>query len=534
MPKPALLKQVFTLLTLATPIIMLTGFTGVQPIAETTPQITVHAAPAVLPPSPVPPPAGETIYQWRRPQLTENGRTARAEPETTPIPAAKRKDRVLNWDTGEGKSYLIPALEVAGFLIGLNIFDRIFLDDDRQGEGGRRTYYSTTPTIWHHLRDQNWEYDTDPFNVNQFAHPYQGATMYGLARSCGLGFWQSWAYSHVGSFAWKMAGETDPPSINDMITTGNSGSLLGEALFRMSQLVLKEQHGEPDAWHELAAAFVSPPTGFNRLVFGDRFKSPFPSHDPATFWRFRTGFTFDQQDDFTTDFQMSYGLPGKDGYSYRRPLDYFDFQISGLARASNPVGNVLLRGLLFGKEYEAGKNYRGIWGLYGSYDYISPTIFRVSTTAVSLGTTAQYWISRDLALQGTVLGGVGFGAAGEAPNAAGQRDYHYGVTPQGMLALRLVYGTRLAFESVLRGYYVSGTGADNLEGSEAVLRSNTNLIYRIYGRHGISLQFIEAVRDADYGRFRSIHQTDGTVGIFYTFLGDTHLGAVEWRNQQPD
>jgi hypothetical protein len=34
-----------------------------------------------------------------------------------------------------------------------------------------------------------------------------------------------------------MAGETDPPSINDMITTGQAGSLLGEALYRMADLV---------------------------------------------------------------------------------------------------------------------------------------------------------------------------------------------------------------------------------------------------------------------------------------------------------
>ena len=64
--------------------------------------------------------------------------------------------------------------------------------------------------------------------------------MYGLARSSGLGFWESLAYSNVGSFLWKMAGETDPPSINDQITTGNAGSLLGEALFRMAGLVLEE------------------------------------------------------------------------------------------------------------------------------------------------------------------------------------------------------------------------------------------------------------------------------------------------------
>ena len=32
---------------------------------------------------------------------------------------------------------------------------------------------------------------------------------------------------------------------------------------------------------------------------------------------------------------------------------------------------------------QQGKDYRGIWGLYGSYDYISPQTFRISSTALS-------------------------------------------------------------------------------------------------------------------------------------------------------
>jgi len=34
----------------------------------------------------------------------------------------------------------------------------------------------------------------------------------------------------------------------------------------------------------------------------------------------------------------------------------------------------------WGREYEKGASVRGFWGLYGSYDYIAPQIFRVSST----------------------------------------------------------------------------------------------------------------------------------------------------------
>ena len=471
----------------------------------------------------------EGALQWRRDR--QPLRTARSEPPPAAAPTESPDGR-LSWETGAGQSHLIPALEVPGFLVLLNLFDRVAYSHDVQD--GKTVYDSNLATTWEHLRRQNWVYDNDPFDVNQMGHPYQGATMYGLARSNGLGFWQSWAYSNAGAFLWKMAGETDPPSINDMITTGNSGSLLGEALFRMSELVLNNDGPTPDLWHELGAAMISPPTAFNRLLFGERLKAIFPSHDPATFWRFRLGASLsgNEQQAALMDFAMSYGLPGKPGYSYTRPLDYFDFEVAGLSTPNNPVSDVLLRGMLYGTQYRLGDDYRGIWGVYGSYDYISPTIFRVSNTALSLGTTAQYWLAPGVALQGTALGGVGFGAAGVTPTPDGDRDYHYGVTPQGTLALRLIFGKRAALETAGRLYYVSGTGSDNADGSERIVRVNTNFTVRVSGRHGLGLELVESMRQAKYGSLPGKHQSESTVSLVYTFLGDAHLGAVDWQDHQ--
>ena len=172
----------------------------------------------------------------------------------------------LSWETGKGKSYAIPAMEVPGFLVLLNLTDRLV--DRNAMENGKRVYSSTPSTTWDHIRKQNWRFDKDPFNINQFGHPYEGATMYGLARSAGLSFWESLAYSDAGSFLWEMAGETTSPSINDAITTGQAGSMLGEVLFRMAGLVLEGDGSKPGVWRELGAAALSPPTGFNRLVFG--------------------------------------------------------------------------------------------------------------------------------------------------------------------------------------------------------------------------------------------------------------------------
>ena len=114
----------------------------------------------------------------------------------------------------------------------------------------------------------------------------------------------------------------------------------------------------------------------------------------------------------------------------------------------------MTRGLLIGTDYAAGRNYRGVWGLYGSYDYIEPQIFRVSTTALLLGTTGQWWVSRTIALQGSVLAGAGYGAVGTVHGTA-ENDYNFGVAPQASIALRVIFGDRVALETSTRENFVS-------------------------------------------------------------------------------
>jgi hypothetical protein len=448
--------------------------------------------------------------------------------------------------TGSGRRKLLPALEIGGFLALLSAYDRVAYAN--QVQDGKKVYSSTFSSTWAHLRQQTWVHDQDPFNVNQFAHPYQGATMFALARSSDHGFWTSLIYSNIGSFVWKMAGETDPPSINDMITTGQAGSLLGEALYRMADLVLKNSGGpRPSPFHEYAAAFISPPGGVNRRVFGDRFKAELPDKAPATIWQVRIGATLDAlshdysapatllRHDATAEFAMSYGLPGQPGYDYTRPLDYFDFQFSVLSNAKNPIENVMIRGLLVGRETKGSANSRGIWGLYGTYDYISPYLFRVSSTAVSLGTTQQYWIAPGLALQGSALGGVGYGAAGSTtvipstPTNAAIRDYHFGVTPQALLALRLIAGDRAMFDMAAREYYVSGVGSDDVHGSETIFRGNFGVTLRIHGGQSLGAQYVASTRDARYGKQPDNRLSEGTVTIGYSLLGANRFNPVEWR-----
>ncbi len=445
-------------------------------------------------------------------------------------PAPERPKLVLNWETGEGRSYIIPAGELIAYLLLLNQYDRHFVEP-------KDIYRSGTESFWKNLTDTKWVVDNDPFATNQFLHPYGGSIYYGIARSTGLNFWESFGYSAVGSFLWEIGGETGAPSINDQITTPIGGSFLGEPLFRMASLLLESDSGPPGFWRELAAAVISPPTGFNRLVFGNRFDAVFPSHNPAISTRFQLGAALNthvtgpgtsdfKEDQGTADFQMAYGLPGKPGYSYTRPFDYFNFEFT--ASTANTFENIITRGLLVGAPYAAGDSYRGVWGLYGSYDYIAPQIFRVSSSALNLGTTAQWWLSRAVALQGTALGGVGYGAAGTI-HGSGQRDYHYGATPQGLLELSLILGDRAMLKVTAHEYYVSNVGAAGPGGAENVARETASFTVRVYDRHAVALKYVASQRDAHYSELPSTYQSVGTLYVAYTFLGGTGFGAVEWR-----
>jgi hypothetical protein len=42
--------------------------------------------------------------------------------------------------------------------------------------------------------------------------------------------------------------------------------------------------------------------------------------------------------------------------------------VSGYCLECNVFENILTRGILVGRSYEKGRDFRGIWGVYGSYD----------------------------------------------------------------------------------------------------------------------------------------------------------------------
>ncbi len=319
-------------------------------------------------------------------------------------------------------------------------------------------------------------------------------------------------------------------------------------MFRMASLLLEGGGETPGFWRELGAAALSPPTGFNRLAFGERFKPVFPSRDPAVYIRLQLGVTLTtsvtnanlspdvREQEGSMDFYMTYGLPGKPGYKYTRPFDFFLFEFTAVPNArtaADAIENLTVRGLLVGDRYELGDDYRGLWGLFGGYEYLSPQVFRVATTNFAVGTVAQWWLTRTVALQGTALVGVGFGAAGTVGDRA-ERDYRYGVIPEPLLGLRLIVSDLAMIEAQGRQYWVVGVGngaSPNAEkfANEMISRANVGLTVRVYGPHALSLSYVVSSRDARIAGVGDRHQSVETVTLSYNFLGHTRFGATEWR-----
>jgi len=170
------------------------------------------------------------------------------------------------FDTGHAeprnKAYLLALGEVVG--IDLAIWGYDYLT-------GAPFAQITSQTIKDNLR-KGWIIDTDDFWANSLLHPVHGNLTYNASRSLGLNFYESFAFSFVGSYLWEQFMEIQPPSINDMVNTPFGGSLLGEAIFRMSRLILDGGGHSPGFLRQFFAFLINPVGGLNRAMFGNKYR----------------------------------------------------------------------------------------------------------------------------------------------------------------------------------------------------------------------------------------------------------------------
>ncbi len=436
--------------------------------------------------------------------------------------------------SGEGRVYrrnfLIPSIEVPVFLVGLNLFDRWILDKDYAQTRGLHT-------LWDHALHGPWEYDSDSVWENFTAHPYMGGVAFNFARSSGLSFWWSFGYAFVGSLLWELGGETEPPSINDQIETPVGGAFLGEILFRSYVMILQSGGDSPGFWRELAAAVINPPAAFNRLLFGDKYRTQEFDLRPATYFMVsgRSGYHWSrglgspegvfQNVWWGGDLELDYWME-RPGSSAVLPFDRFHARLGISGDSQGPEDALLLNGILVGWEQRSGP-WAGVAGLVGSYEDLNAGLFRAGSTALGVGTTGQLSFGGDSALTGFAAASVPLIAAGNSrkqpPDVVNEQDHHQG--PGGAIAAldaRLSVDKRFMMDLVAREYLI--LGRHPLPGWEDQTYARLSAFVRIAGPHCLGITADYAHRNSRTPDLPTSHQDVLALGVAYAWASDDHLG----------
>ena len=218
---------------------------------------------------------------------------------------------------------------------------------------------------------------------------------------------------------------------------------------------------------------------------------------------------------------MEYGHPGTPATGTRIRSTTSESRAASRPRDSNRCRHA---GLIAGVDY-GGERLAGIWGLYGTYDYLAPDDFRFSSTAFTVGTTMQAAISESLLVQSSGLVGVGYAAA-HALDQTDWHKYHYGVAPQALANMRVIAGRRAALDVTAREYFVGTLGGFSTGQRDLFFVGDASLAIRVYRRHALAFTYQLARRSSVPLGLPDQTANRSRVGVTYTFLGSGGFGGV--------
>ena len=435
------------------------------------------------------------------------------------------------------RSFWLPALESEFFHLGFATFSNLVT---------RQPFAAiSADSIKSHFDGRApWTIDVDYFLTNQFGHPYQGALPYLAARSSGLSFWWSCLYPFLSSLSWEMLYEVDAPSINDQITTTLGGIFLGEVLHRSAALILETGRGESNFARRLAALIVDPLAALNRWLFNGELYSGTVEREPHFYGQLAIGMAIasvltdpvtqqrlqSQGANFAVQGLLTYGNPGNPEFQYQTPFSHFELS-AALTFPATDVGSYLfIRGLLLGGQYGGPKAaLRGVWGLFGQYDFATASLTRISSVGTGLGTAFQWQFSNNVFFQGTgVLSAVPFAAAGSLGLDENlYRDYHVGPGAQSVLELRLIHRDAGMLRLTGRTWFTTGAYIPPV-GWESISYLNATAMVKLYGHLAAGIDLTLALRRSKFEDFtydRTLR--GGSIRLSLTYVSEENFGANE-------
>lgn len=299
--------------------------------------------------------------------------------------------------------------------------------------------YISFKNFINHQRFSAWDWDDNQFTTNHLDHPYHGQLYFNAFRSNGYNFYQSSLATFAGSYLWETGGETQAPSINDLVNTTYGGIILGEMTHRIARNILGRgsRHARTRVSNEIGAFFVNPVNGLNRLLDGKWGKvDAYNAADSSSIWaEVNIGIRrFDAQegDILEKGKNGSYGRlrlwysNGPD--NIKRPFDQFYVNLEFGKGDSTFINAVNVHALLYGHKFFTTKrgSHHGIWS--ANYDFYNNDAFFYGAQSLRYNWNSEFRYKKKNRLNMSV--GVGAILLAGVPDPyllyGASRNYNYG------------------------------------------------------------------------------------------------------------
>nr|WP_253900229.1 DUF3943 domain-containing protein [Corallococcus carmarthensis] len=426
------------------------------------------------------------------------------------LPAdAPRSEEAVREDTSQSQEEPHPWLalgEVTAINLVVWTWDRVLVNKE---------WARVTPSTWGENLTSGFEWDGDHFGTNQLAHPYHGSLYYVAARDNGIPYVGSLGFTLLGSLQWEVFAENKKPSINDLANTTLGGTIMGEAIYRLSSMVLDtEATGWERFGRELGAAALSPVRGVNRLVRGDSFRrEPTPSDwrpDRFAGWatlgylKLGNGESLVWgENQFFTELSLRYGDAFRG--ARRRPFDAFDGRVQFTTQEAHLISYGQLMGLLVATPLALARRDELRLSVFQQMRYVNTAAYELGSQSVDVGLTYQHDLSGGAALRSMLLmNGALLASVSSEHSGQGGRNYDYGVGPG--LQLRVTF-TRDEWDLVsLEAGLSQIIVLDGSSGSHQVRTARLRVDLPVYRRLGLGLEGNLFQRESHFDDFPSVNK----------------------------
>ena len=324
------------------------------------------------------------------------------------------------------KSYWLPAAEV----VGLNFFVLTYNEYLTKEGWANISLQSASDNIKY-----GFTWDSDGFMMNQFYHPYHGASYFNAARSNGLNFWESIPYAFGGSLMWEYFMEIERPSYNDLLNTTISGITLGEITYRVSNLIIDESsRGGERVIRELVALVINPMHTFNRALKGKPWKLGTKHKKKKTEVNLAIGTnTVFINRNFQNNYfylMLKFGLRYGDKFKsikHNKPFEYFRVHSEVSFTEGNNIIGISASGVLWDENFKAFNTNRNIMGLYKEFDLLFNSIYKFSASSLTGEISNLIKLSANCKIQNSLGSAIVLiGSSNSKYSVEVERDYNLG------------------------------------------------------------------------------------------------------------